>query len=109
MPSPFFDGMGATIMDLFGECQEAILKPSNGGNVRSVEVIFNAVHQEVDIDGRPVGGPNPRMWIKKGVACPEYGDVIELHGVKYLVREVEPDGLELNELIISKSVEQQCM
>lgn len=105
MPSPFFDGMGQTIMDIFGDCEYATLKPENG-SVKTIEVIFNAVHREVDIDGRPIGAPNPRMWIRNDVACPKYGDIIELRGVKYIVREVQDDGLELTELVISKAIEQ---
>jgi len=92
-------------MSLFSECEQATFKPENGP-VRAIEVIFNAVHQDLDIGGKPIGAPSPRMWVVTKNLCPKYGDIVELHGVKYIIREVQEDGLELTELIISKSVEQ---
>lgn len=99
MPSPLFDGMGDSMLLTFGEAKDAIFKPQTGGT-QTVEVIFNARHQEVDRDGKPFGSPKPRAWFRTGTFCPEDGDFIEIDGVDYLIREEKPDGLELSELLL---------
>lgn len=100
MPSPFFDGLGKTILQIHKDSEQAIFKPQEGTN-QPVEVIFNDKHQEIDVDGRPYGAPRPVAWFETGLIEPVYGDVLEINNIEYVVRETKPDGLELTEVILS--------
>ena len=98
MPSPFFNGMGETILRIFGEEQPAQFIPQNGPP-KPVEVIFNAIHQDVDLSGQVIGGPNPTAWIRTGLISPEYNDKIRIENSgTYLITSTEDDGLELTRL-----------
>jgi len=103
MPSSYFNGMGDLILDTFQETVSALFKPQEG-SIQPVEIIFNKAHQDIDIDGKPYGAPNPRAWIRTESICPVYGDVLEVDGEDYLVREIKPDGLELTALVLSEDI-----
>lgn len=104
MPSPFFDRLGAQVHKIFKNREKAVFKP-NSGSTQFVEVIFNDRHQDIDIDGKPYGAPKPMAWVKTGEIFPEYNDVLEVNGTKYIIREMKDDGLELTGLVLSESVE----
>lgn len=104
MPSPFFDRLGETVHSIFKDEKQAIFK-SDDGLIQPVEIIFNDRHQAIDLDGKPYGAPKPMAWFKTGDICPNFNDILEVNGKKYLIREVKDDGLELTELTLSESVE----
>ena len=105
MPTPFFDGLGEQVLEIFQDCEEAIFHPESG-SVQPVDIIFNDRHQDVDEFGKPYGAPNPRAWFRTGDICPVFGDILVIRGCKYIIREPKPDGLELTELVISEQVEE---
>ncbi len=104
MPSSFFDGMGKTLLGIFKERTPALYKP-NSGSPYSIEIIFNAVFQEQDSSGIPIGAPKPVAWVENFVE-PEYGDILTVNPGKsdeqnYVVREWKLDGLELQQLTLT--------
>lgn len=107
MPSPFFKGLGESVLRIFKDEAKAIFKPQNGYS-QPLEVIFNARHQSVDVDGQAYGAPNPTAWFRTGLISPVYGDQIEIVvdgvGVDYIITSIEPDGLELTQLNLDEKV-----
>jgi len=103
MTSSYFDGFGDSLMTVFKDTIEAIFEPVIG-DTETVEIIFNACHQEVDIDGVPYGAEKPVAWFKTGVITPKDRDKIVINTIEYIIRDVKPDGLELTELTLSKAV-----
>lgn len=105
MTTYFFSGLGETLLGIFGETDKAVFKPKKG-RPQSAEVIFNARHQELDIDGKPYGSERPVAWAKKDAfyCDPDFDDVIEINNVDYFIKETKFDGLELIELVLAEPV-----
>lgn len=101
MPSPFFKGLGETVLGIFKDEAKAVFKPQNG-YPQPLEVIFNARHQAVDVQGQEIGAPNPTAWFRTGLITPVYGDTLEVvvegTSINYRIINVAPDGLELTQL-----------
>lgn len=93
------------MIGIFGEDAKATFRPKNG-RPQPVEIIFNARHQEVDLDGKPYGEEKPVAWIQKDTKnCkPKYDDEFEIDGKLYIVRETKFDGLELDEIVLTEKI-----
>lgn len=103
MPGPYLQGMADHVFGVFRETERSEYIPVSGDPSFSVEVVFVAFFQMVDNFGVPFGSPNPTAWIKvNDVPDPQNGDVIVIQGVNYTIREVLPDGHEINKLTLSR-------
>ena len=93
------------MLGIFGEDAKATFRPKNG-RPQPIEIIFNARHQEVDVDGKAYGEERPVAWIRKGSSCkPKYDDEIEIDDKLYIVRETKFDGLELMEIVLTEKID----
>ena len=102
MPSPFFNGLGNQLLQIFKDSEPATLFSQETDDSRPVSVIFHARHQDTDRNGIPYGAPRPVAWIEISSNPPKYGDILTIGEVDYVIRETKPDSLELIELVLSE-------
>jgi hypothetical protein len=102
MTAAVFKGLTGTIQRAYKEPAKATYTPSVGPAVET-DVIFLALHREVDVNQIPYGDARPVAWVREAdVPDPKFGEGMEINGDAYKIREVEHDGLESFKLVLSK-------
>ncbi len=103
--------MGETLLSIYKERHAALITPKEGEPYPVGEVIFNAVYQEVDVNGVEYGAPYPAAWVSKklhpGILDNSILTIYEADGITgkdYIIRHAEDDGLELYRLKLHEKI-----
>lgn len=101
MPSPFFNRLGETVLEIFKNSNKAVFNPQEGQS-QSIEVIFLDRHKDIDIHGKEYGAPKPIAWFRTGIIEPKYKDQITIENKVYSIVEIKPNGHEITELTLQE-------
>lgn len=108
MPNPVFEGMADALLGSLGESASAILTnlADEPPSSKTVAIIFNARHVEVDYRGVPFGDSKPVAWLKRTdfdrCEKPKYGDEMTIDEKDYMILEVKDDGLNFYQLTLGE-------